>query len=346
MAELGVLFLMFLAGLELHFSEMAHNSRVGIFAGSFGVIFPIGVGYLMGLFLDLSQTQALFLGLSLGATSVSISAHTLLEMQVLRTRVGLGLLGAAVLDDILVILFLSTFLAFMSGASGFFAIFLILLKMVAFLLLSSAFGFWILPKISQAVSSLGISQGILTLALIFLLIYGVTAEYLGGMAAITGAFIAGLMFARTPQKAILDVGMRAIAYSFFVPIFFVDIGLAVDLHSVPINVIGIMVMISILAIFSKLFGAAIGARLGGFSWLESFQLGMGMISRGEVGLIVAQVGFSEGLMTVPIYSSVVGMVIVTTLVTPPLLRLFFSQRVLAFFLSMKKTNPKDNEEVV
>jgi hypothetical protein len=118
-AELGVLVLMFLAGLELHFSDLARNRRVSALAGSLGVAIPVGLGLLVGELLGYDFKHSAFLGLTLGATSVSISVQTLMELKVLRSRVGLSLLGAAVFDDILVILLLSIFLAFTSGAAGF-----------------------------------------------------------------------------------------------------------------------------------------------------------------------------------------------------------------------------------
>jgi Kef-type K+ transport system membrane component KefB len=145
LAEIGVLLLMFIAGLELHLDELARNSKVSAFAGILGVAIPIALGYLVGLGFDFEPEQAIFLGLTLGATSVSISAQTLMELGALRSRVGLGLLGAAVFDDVMVILLLSAFLAFSSGAGGITVIGLIFLRMVAFLALSVAFGLWVLP---------------------------------------------------------------------------------------------------------------------------------------------------------------------------------------------------------
>jgi Kef-type K+ transport system membrane component KefB len=323
-AEIGVLLLMFVAGLELHISELLRNSKVSAFAGILGVLMPIGLGWGVGILFGFQTSHALFLGLALGATSVSISAQTLIEMKSLRSRVGLGLLGAAVFDDILVILLLSSFLALQLGGTGILDIGLIFLKMAAFLVFSVLYGLYILPRLTRKISTLPISQGVVTLALITMFLYGFAAEIVGGMAAITGSFLAGLMFARSPEKDRLERGVNALSYSFFVPIFFVNIGLAVNVRELGAGTVWLLIAIVAVAIAGKLFGAGLGARLAGFSWIESAQLGAGMVSRGEVGLILASVGLNEGLMTSNEFSAVVGMVIISTLITPVLLRFLFS----------------------
>ena len=326
LAEIGVLLLMFIAGLELHLDELARNSKVSALAGILGVAIPIALGYLVGLGFDFEPEQAVFLGLTLGATSVSISAQTLMELGALRSRVGLGLLGAAVFDDVMVILLLSAFLAFSTGAGGIAIIGLIFLRMVAFLALSVAFGLWVLPRLSKRISRLPISQGVLTFALVIMLMYGIAAELIGNMAAITGTFLAGLMFARSPEKERIERGMSALSYGLFVPIFFVNIGLSVNARQLDAGILILMLAITVAAILGKWVGAGLGARLADFSWRESLQLGAGMISRGEVGLILAAVGISEGLVDQPIFSAIVGMVLITTLITPPTLRALFAQR--------------------
>lgn len=322
--EIGVLLLMFLAGLELHLNELTQNKTASILGGILGVIVPIGLGFWIGTIFDLNFNNAMFLGLTMGATSVSISAQTLIELKALRSKVGLGMLGAAVFDDMLVILILSTFLALQAGGS-LLAILLVLIKMILFLAASMAFGFWIIPWISQKVDKLPISYGVLTLAIIVILVYGFAAEMFGGMAAITGSFIAGLMFSRTRQKPDIDRGMKALSYSFFVPIFFINIGLNVDVSKINLNTIWIMLLISFAAIIGKIIGAGGGAKIGKFTWLEALQLGIGMVSRGEVGLIVAAVGLESGLISPELFSAIIGMVLITTVLTPPMLRASFTK---------------------
>jgi Kef-type K+ transport system membrane component KefB len=326
LAEIGVLLLMFVAGLELHLNELVHNRKVSAYAGILGVLLPVGLGYLVGVAFGYPAQEALFMGLALGATSVSISAQTLMELKVLRSRVGLGLLGAAVFDDVLDILLLSGFLAIIAGKGSLATVGLLFIRMVIFLALSLLFGMKVLPYIVRRVAHLPISQSILALALVVMIVFGLAAELVGNMAAITGTFIAGLMFARSPEKERLERGINALAYGFFVPIFFVNIGLGVNVREITVAVFWLFVAITVAAILGKLIGAGLGARLASFSWRESLQLGAGMISRGEVGLIIAAVGLEEGILSGNELSAIVGMILVTTLITPPLLRALFSPR--------------------
>lgn len=322
--ELGVLLLMFIAGLELHLNELTRNTRVAAYAGLFGVLVPTALGWGTGMLFGMETPAAIFLGLTLGATSVSISAQTLMELKVLRSRVGLSLLGAAVFDDILVILFLSVFLALEAGAGSLGGVLWILVRMIAFLGTSVIFGLWILPWLMRRISRLPVSQGVLTLALVVMLAYGLAAELVGGMAAITGAFIAGLMMARSGEKERVEQGIHALAYGLFVPVFFINIGLSVNARALRVEMYVFALVITFVALLGKWLGAGIGARLGGLSAVESVQLGAGMISRGEVGLIVASVGIREGLMAADEFSAIVAMVLITTVVTPPILRGLFA----------------------
>jgi Kef-type K+ transport system membrane component KefB len=322
------LFLMFLAGLELHTDELRHTAKVSALAGTLGVVLPVLLGWGTGLLFGLGQLESIFLGLTLGATSVSISAQTLMELNVLRSRVGLGLLGAAVFDDILVILFLSLFFAFTAGETNTASILLVVLRMALFFGAAGIFGIFALPSLIKWVRNLPISQNVLSLALVTLLVYALAAELLGGMAAITGAFLAGLMFARSPERENLEPRVRALAYGFFVPVFFVSIGLAVDMREIS-GALGLTLVLIIVAISSKWLGAGLGAKWAGFPTREAAQLGAGMVSRGEVGLIVAAVGLEAGLVVDAEFAALVSMVIVTTLVTPPLLKAAFSKSAMA-----------------
>jgi Kef-type K+ transport system membrane component KefB len=326
LGELGVLLLMFIAGLELHLDELSRNSRVAAYGGFLGVLVPTVLGWGVGRLFGMDNAVSIFLGLSLGATSVSISAQTLMELKVLRSRVGFSLLGAAVFDDILVILSLSIFLAIEAGTGTIVGIIWILVKMIAFLALSVAFGLWVLPWLMRQVVHLPISQGALTLALVVMLAYGVAAELVGGMAAITGAFIAGLMMARSGERTRVEHGIHALAYGLFVPVFFINIGLSVNARTLQVEMLIFASVITLTAILGKWLGAGLGARIGGLSMRESIQLGAGMVSRGEVGLIVAGVGISHGLVSSAEFSAIVAMVLITTLVTPPILRYLFAQK--------------------
>jgi Kef-type K+ transport system membrane component KefB len=322
--EIGVLLLMFLAGLELRVDELRRNVHVSALAGILGAVLSIVLGWGVGRLFGMSQAQAVFLGLILGASSVSISAQTLMELNQLKSRVGLSLLGAAVFDDVLVVLLLSLFFAITSGNGSAQSFILVFVRMVLFFAAAILFGLWLLPLIIRTVRTLPISQGVLTLAIVTLLGYALAAELLGGMAAITGAFVAGLMFARSPEKETLHPRVSALAYGFFVPIFFVDIGLSLDATTIKSS-LGLAVVIILAAIAGKLFGSGLGGRLAGLTWRESGQLGVGMVPRAEVSLIAASLGMSSGFVSEPTLSAVIGMVLVCTLITPPMLRFLFQK---------------------
>ena len=325
-AEFGVLLLMFIAGLELHLSDLAKSGKVSAFAGTLGVLLPLGMGYGVARAFSFDVQSALFTGLILAATSVSISAQTLMEMKVLRSRVGIGLLGAAVFDDILVVLGLSIFVALAFGsAGGWLSIVWIALRMLLYMGIAAAVGTAFLPRLSQIADNLPISQGLMAFVLIVALFYAWPAEVFGGMAAITGAFLAGLLFARSPVKERIEAGASTLAYSFFVPVFFVSVGLAANARLLTSESLWLLLAMICVAVISKVLGSGLGARMAGFANREALQLGAGMTSRGEVGLIVANVGISEGLISPDIFSVIVGVVIVTTLLTPVMLRSLFAK---------------------
>jgi Kef-type K+ transport system membrane component KefB len=325
LSELGVLLLMFLAGLELHLGELTSHRRVALLASLGGLLVSVGLGWGAGRLFGMSPTAALLLGIALGATSVSISARTLMEMGMLRSRVGLSLLGAAVVDDILSILAFSVFLALTSGRGGGLGLVWIAVRMLFFLGAAVAFGWWVLPRLVHRVAHLHLAQGPLAFAIVTLLLYGLAAELVGQLAALIGAFLAGLMFARTPEKGLIEPGMNALAYGLFVPIFFVNIGLRIDLRSLQLDAAGLILLVTLAAVAGKLAGAAGGARLGGLPGAEAVQLGTGMVARGEVALIVAALGSQAGLIDSRAFSAIVAVVIISTLVTPSALRYLFTR---------------------
>lgn len=321
MSEVGVLLLMFLAGLELDLHELLKSGKVSAIAGTMGVILPLAAGFLTARLFGIGVTEAIFIGLALSATSVSISAQTLMELGVLRSRVGVGLLGAAVFDDILVVILLSLATVMLgSETAGSGGIGLIFVRMAVYLALAVVVGLFIIPRLLRAVSNLPISRGVITFTLIVLLLYGVTSQTLGGMASITGVFLAGLFFARTNLVKEIESGIATLAYSFFVPIFFVNIGLHADLREISGSAWYLALALTGVAILSKIVGSGIGASLGGFSRKDALRLGVGMVSRGEVGLIVAAVALAETLIQQETFSEIVFMVIIATLVTPVMLR--------------------------
>ncbi len=325
LAEVGVILLMFIAGLEVNLSDMRHAGRPAAWTGTLGVFVPWAMGAAFALALGFPLDQSLFIGVILTATSVSISAQTLIELGLLRSREGLILLGAAVFDDVLVIFLLSIFLAVAGGspADPPANLGLIVLRMVAFLVVATLVGLLLLRPLVRWIERLPISAGVLSGVIVTTLLYAWAAEALGGIAAITGAFVAGVFFGRTHARETIDAGMHALTYGFFVPIFFVSIGLDANGRALGLDSLGFVVGLCLVAIVSKIMGSGLGARMGKTTWRQALRIGIGMVSRGEVGLIVAAIGLRDGLVSDVVYSATVLMILVTTLVTPALLRLAF-----------------------
>ncbi len=323
LSQLGVIFLMFSAGLETDLTDLRQSGRPAALAGLFGMLTPIVLTALAVLPLETSSNSAIFLGIVLAATSVSISVQTLVELHRLRTPEGMALLGAAVVDDVLVILALSLFISLTGGDEV--SPWVVLLRMILTLLASAVLGYLVLPRLAEWGDRLPVSQGMMALVIVSALLFAWSAEFVGGVAAITGAFIAGLGLGQTRWREEIVRELQTMNYAFFVPLFLVGVGLQADARHLETSVLPLGLVLVVVAILSKILGCGLGARLGGFSNRQALRVGMGMISRGEVGLIVAGVGEGLGLISPQEFTLIVLVVLLTTLVTPPLLRWTFGE---------------------
>jgi len=233
-------------------------------------------------------------------------------------------MGSAVVDDILTILALSLFTALaVGGGGGAMALVTVLARIVLFMALALLVASKLVPRLAAWADDLPISQGLTSLAFVMVLYYSWAAEALGGMAAITGSFIAGLAFARTSYRRRVEGAISTIAYSWLVPVFFISIGLETNGRALGLSGIPFALTLTLIAIVTKVFGCGLGAKVGGLSLAEARAVGVGMISRGEVGLIVATVGLSAGLIDDGVYAASVIVVLITTLITPVILRALY-----------------------
>lgn len=327
-ADIGVLLLMFVAGLETDLVEMRRVGKVAFWTAFGGVVLPMAGGAATAVLFGLPlYWEGIFIGAILTATSVSISAQTLMEIGALRSREGATILGAAVIDDVMGIIVLSFVVAFARASTGGVdvgGVAIVILRMAAYFLIAVAAGRLLSPAL-RWVSRLPVTQAVLSGALVIALFYAWAAEYGGGVAAITGAYVAGVLLAQTPFKQQIDGGIHPLTYSIFVPLFFIGIGLQANGRDLGDSTAFTIVLV-IVAIVAKAVGCGVFARVFGFTTTESIRVGAGMISRGEVGLIVAGYGLANGLIGQQVFSASVIMVLVTTMVTPPLLRLTFPRR--------------------
>jgi Kef-type K+ transport system membrane component KefB len=325
LSDLGVLLLMFVAGLETDLAEMRRVGRVAFWSAFGGVVLPLAGGAATAVAFGFPlYWDGIFIGTILTATSVSISAQTLLEIGAFRSREGATILGAAVIDDVMGIVLLSIVVGLAkASASGvnLGQIAVVGVRLVVFFTAAIAAAPWLRAALAWA-SELPVSQATLSVALVIALTYAWAAEYVGQVAAITGAYIAGVLIAQTRFKKEIDSGIHPLAYSIFVPVFFIGIGLQANGRELGDRVLFTVVLV-VVAIVAKAAGCALFARWCGFTTRQSVRVGIGMISRGEVGLIVAGYGLSNGLIGTEVFSASVIVVLVTTMVTPPLLRLVF-----------------------
>ena len=325
LAQVGVLLLMFVAGLETDLVMMRHVGKVAFWSACGGVLLPMIFGTMTAVAFGLPlYWEGIFVGAILTATSVSISAQTLLEIGALRTREGSTILGAAVIDDVMSIIVLSLVIALAKAASGgmnWTVLAVVMLRVAIYFAAAIAARRVLAPALRWA-SALGVSQALLSAAVVIMFAYAWAAEYVGEIASITGAYLAGVLIAQTEFKKQIDAGIHPLTYSVFVPLFFISIGLQANARELGPRAMFTVALV-LVAIAAKAAGCAAFARLSGFSAKESVRVGVGMIPRGEVELIVAGYGLAAGIIGPDIFSAAVLMVLATTMVAPPLVRLVF-----------------------
>ncbi|MFL1674555.1 cation:proton antiporter [Paenibacillus dendritiformis] len=323
MAEVGVILLMFIAGLETDLEQLKQNWKASVAVALGGIILPFIGGYLGGTALGMDQGQSLFIGLLLCATSVSISVQTLKDLGQLSSREGTTILGAAVVDDVLVVILLAFMLSLLGAGTEQASLGWIVGKKVIFFAGAIAAGIYAVPLLMRWLAPLKVSEAVISAALIICFAFSYAAEQLG-VAGIIGAFAAGIAISQTDFKQEVEHRLEPIAYGIFVPVFFVSVGLEVTFAGLGQHV-GFMLLFSVIAIVTKLFGCMLGARMTGFGRRSAFGIGSGMVSRGEVALIIATAGLEGALFDAALFTPLVIVIIVTTLVTPPMLKLAFRQ---------------------
>ena len=326
-AEIGVIVLMFSAGLETDISELKKSGRNSFVIAVIGVLFPLIAGYVLASFFNTEPEaflQNMFIGVILTATSVSISVETLKEMGKLSTPSGNAILGAALIDDILGIVAL-TIITGMADTSV--QLTEVMLKIVAFFVLAIVVGVFArkgIEKLFDRYQKVHRRFSILSFA--FCLLFAYVAEAFFGVADITGAFIAGLIISGTSRCNYVQMRIETLSYLLISPVFFASIGLKVVLPEMSTSIMIFSVLLLVLAILTKIVGCGLGAKLCRYENIQSLRIGIGMVSRGEVALIVASKGIKVGLMNEAFFGPIIIMVVLTTVITPILLKIVFKDR--------------------
>ncbi|MBD1371745.1 cation:proton antiporter [Hazenella sp. IB182357] len=321
LSQIGVLLLMFIAGLETDVDQLNKTKRSSFAVAVGGILLPLLGGYIGGIAFGMSQFEAIFIGLLLSATSVSISVQTLRDLGQLKSKESATILGAAIVDDILVVILLAFTMSFVGSGD---ALSLVIGKKFLFFVLVIGICWKVVPWLMRLFARLRITEAVMSGAMVILLGLAFMAEKLG-VAGIIGAFAAGIAISQTSFKHVVEEKIEPIAYVIFVPIFFISIGLNVSFVGLSDQILFITIF-TIIGILSKLIGSGLGARLTGYQWKSALGIGSGMISRGEVALIIATIGKQADLLSDKYYTSIVIVILITTLVTPPLLKIIFGEK--------------------
>lgn len=323
LAEVGVIVLMFTAGMETDVQELKRTGLKSFVIALFGVILPILGGFFVSEMFHpgtdfQTRLQNIFIGVVLTATSVSITVETLKELGKLSTHSGNAILGAALIDDVLGIIALTVITSFADQSVS---LWLVIVKILAFFVfcaivavLMIKFGIPWINKYKKDLRRFNI------LAFSFCLLMSFCAEYFFGVSDITGAFVAGLILSNTSKTTYMLNRFDTVSYLLLSPIFFASVGLKVEITSMSSAIIWFTILLLIAAILTKIVGCGLGAKICGYTNLQSTKIGIGMISRGEVALIVATKGAAVGLMTSEFFAPIIIVVVVTTIVTPIMLK--------------------------
>ncbi len=324
-AEIGVILLMFQAGLETDLDELKSNGKASFIVAIIGVIVPL-IGGAAAYYLFFGKTmaddpllllKAVFVGVTLTATSVSITVETLREMGKLQGAMGTTILGAAVIDDIAGIIVLTVITGMKDAEISVAKVLLGIIEFFLFVILVAAV-IIVIKKI--VIHHAEKKRRTAIYALTFCLMMSYVAEQYFGVADITGAYFAGVILCNFGIKEYIDQKVSILSYMFFSPIFFASIGIKTSLSGITSQLLVFAVILMIIAILTKIVGCGLGAKLCKFNNKDALAIGIGMVSRGEVALIVAQKGAQVGLLDETMFPAIVVVVIVTTLLTPVLLR--------------------------
>ncbi len=329
-AEVGVILLMFAAGLGTDLKQLIKSGPKALLIATIGVIVPLVGGMIIyGAFngFDLPPSPGFYTSLFIGtistATSVSITVAALQEMGKLSTEVGTAIVGAAVIDDVIGIIVLTCVLGTTTGSSG---IGMVLVKIVLFFVAALVVGYLVYRIMSFLDKRYPHTQRIPIYSLAFCFLMAYSAEKWFGIADITGAYVAGIVLCTINDASYIEKKVDVSGYMIFTPIFFAAIGLKTTLSNMTVSILLFSICYIIVALIAKIIGCGLAAKVCRFDWTDSLRIGVGMMTRGEVALIVAQKGLDAGVLDPVYFASVILLIIVSSVVTPVILKILFTER--------------------
>lgn len=315
-AEIGVVLLLFQVGVETRLGDLVRVGPTALSVGALGVVLPFAAGFGLGAVLDMPLAVSVFLAAALTATSVGITSNALRDLGALGSRAGRTILGAAVIDDVLAMLILAFATGLAAGSVSFERIAVLTGVAVAFIAIVLIGGTQVLRRRRSLLTDPRFADTPFLPGMIIMLGLAALAAQIG-LAAIIGAFLAGMVVGESSERHALEAEVAPIA-AFFTPFFFGYIGAQVDLAGLgDLSTLGLLLGVTLLAVVAKFAGAFVGALREGRA--AALLIGWGMVPRGEVGIVVAGLGLQVGAIDGRLYSVVVGMAILTTLIVPPLL---------------------------
>ena len=330
LAEVGVIVLLFNAGLESNLSEFKKSGKTSFIVAVMGVMIPLIGGTILAYCINHGKVenvsvfvQNIFIGSVLTATSVSITVETLRELGKVSTSVGNIIVGAAIIDDVLGMLVL-TIITSLAGSSV--SVIKVIVKIVGFFIFSIIVGIITYKLFNKWVDKYDIDKRrFVIVSFVICLLLSFSAEEFFGVADITGAYIAGLVLSSNKETIYITKRFETLSYILLSPVFFASVGLNVKLPDLNGEIVIITIALIVVAILTKIIGCGLGAKLCGYNNMESIQIGSGMVTRGEVTLIIASKGLALGLMSSYFLTPVILMVVFTSIFTPILLKIVFSK---------------------
>ncbi len=332
MAEIGVILLMFSAGLGTNLRDMAKTGFTAFLVACMGVFVPLLCGTLLYMafygFDSIGSAEfykALFIGTILTATSVSITVKALAEMGKLKTKLGTLIVSAAIIDDVIGIIVLTMVVGMSTGKGGSGQIIAVAVRSALFFVFSGGIGFVIYKIFKRLDAKYKHTQRIPILGLALCMFMAYAAERYFGVADITGAFVAGIILCNIQDADYIERKMNINSYMLFGPVFFAGIGLKTDVSHISPDIILFSVCFVIVGLIAKIIGCGVTARLSRYSFGDSFKVGVGMMTRGEVALIVAQKGLSAKIIKPVFFTPVILLIIVSSILTPIALKMLYGR---------------------
>lgn len=323
LAEIGVIFLLFTVGLETKPQSIFDVGKRAVLVGVLGVILPFVAGYFIAVAWGGDFVEAMFIGAALVATSVGITARVLGSMGLLDRETTRVILGAAVIDDVLGLIILSLVSSVSQGSVSVAGLVKTAAAAIVFTVLVALIGSKLMTRLAPAVERLRLGKPFFTIGLILCLGLSYAAIYVG-VAAIIGAFLAGMALAEATEGNQKMHRLTAGVTEFLVPFFLVNIGMQLNLTVFRDgSVVALAIVLTIVAVITKFVGCGLGA--WGMSPREMAQVGVGMVPRGEVGIVVAQIGLGLAVIDPQFFASVLFMAVATTLIAPPLIKILFTE---------------------